>query len=86
MKKLGWFLVVAWWLYFLTAIFLYVHFGFTWVNTLDVLLSFALLIGFSVWYVIEKVRAAPGKSRWVLGWNGELYRRKSQDGSIKRQR
>jgi hypothetical protein len=28
--------------------FVYIHFGFKWVNTLDVLLSFALLITFSV--------------------------------------
>jgi membrane protease YdiL (CAAX protease family) len=79
MKKLGWIVAIAWWLYFLTAVFLYIHFGFKWVNTVDVLLTSALLIAFSVWYVIEKFWSGPGKSRWVLGWNGGLYRRKSHE-------
>lgn len=61
MKKLGWIIVIAWWAYFLTAIFLYGHFWFKWGNTVDVLLSFALLIAFSAWYVIKKFRSGPGK-------------------------
>jgi hypothetical protein len=73
-QKLGWILAIAWWL-FLTG--LYVHCAFNWVNTMDVLLTFALLIAFSVWYVIERFRSGPGKSRWVIGWMG-VYRRKSQ--------
>jgi hypothetical protein len=83
MKKVGWVVVIAWWLYFITGLFLYVHFGFKWVNTVDVLVTFGLLIVFSIWYVIDKFRSEPGKSRWVLGWNGQLYRRKSRDGQIK---
>jgi hypothetical protein len=82
MKKRGWILAIAWWLYILTGVFLYVHFGFTWVNTVDVLLTFALLIAFSVWYVIERIRSGPGKSCWVIGWMG-VYRRKSQRCSMK---
>jgi hypothetical protein len=76
MKKLGWILAIVLWLYFPTALFLYIHFGFKWVNIVDVFLNFALLIAFSVWYVIERFRSRPEKSRWVLGWNGGLYRRK----------
>jgi hypothetical protein len=83
MKKLGWILAVAWWLYFLTSLFLYIHLGFKWVNSVDVILSFALLIVFSAWYVTDKLRARPGKSRWVIGWNGALYRRGSQACSRK---
>lgn len=79
MKKLAWIVTIAWWLYFLTAIFLYIHYGFKWVNTADVLFGFALLIAFSVWFVIDKFRSEPGKSRWVFGWNGQLYRRKSHE-------
>jgi membrane protease YdiL (CAAX protease family) len=84
MKKVGRIVAIAWWVYFLTAIFLYIHFGFKWVNTIDVLLSFALLITFSVWYVIEKSRG-PGKSRWVIGWMG-LHRRKSEDCSAQQRK
>ncbi len=79
MKKLEWIIAIAWWLYFLTAIFLYFHFGFKWANTVDVLLSFAALIVFSVWCVIERFRSGPGRSRWGIGWNGGLYRRKLQE-------
>jgi hypothetical protein len=80
MKKLGlgWIIAIAWWLYFLTAIFLYIH-GSKWVNTVDVLWSSALLIAFSVWYVIDKFRSGPGKSRWAFGERGVLYRRKSHE-------
>ena len=78
MKKLGWILAIAWWLYLLTGLFVYVHFGFKWVNTVDVLLTFALLIAFSVWYVIARFRLGPGK----FGWMG-VYRRKSQECSMK---
>lgn len=85
-KKLGWVVAIAWWLYFLTALFLYVHFGFKWANTVDVFLSVALLVAFSMWYVIERVRSGREKSRWVLGWNGELYRRKSQERSMKKRK
>ncbi len=81
MKNLGWILAIGWWVYFLTAIFLYVHLGFKWVNTLDVFLSLVLLIAFSVWYVVERFRPGVRKSRWTFGWNGRLYRRKSQDCS-----
>jgi hypothetical protein len=86
MRKLGWVLVIAWWLYFITGLFLYVHLRLEWVNTVDVLLTFGLLIVCSVWYVIEKFRSGPEKSRWMFGWNGQLYRRKSRDGRIKQRR
>ena len=82
MRKLGWILAIAWWLYFLTGLFLYVHFGFEWVNTVDVLLTFALLIAFSVWYATGRFRSGPGTSRWVIGWMG-VYRRKSQECPMK---
>ena len=82
MKKLGWILAIAWWLYFLTGLFLYVRFGFKWVDNVDVLLTFALLLAFSLGYVIERFRSGPGKSRWVIGWMG-VYRRKSQECSMK---
>jgi len=72
MKKLGWILAIAWWLCFLTALFLNVHFGFKWVSTVDVLLTFALLIAFSVWYAIEWFRSGPAKSRWVIGRDGSV--------------
>lgn len=84
MRKLGWVLAIAWWLYFVTGLFLYVQLGFKWVNTVDVLVTFALLIAFSAWYVIDKFRSRPAKSRWVFGWNGQLYRRQSRDGEVKR--
>lgn len=83
MKKLGWVLVIAWWLYFVAGLVLYLHFGFKWVNTVDVLLTFTLLVAFSVWYVVQKFQSGSAKSRWVLGWNGALYRRKGADCSIK---
>lgn len=83
MKKLGWIVAIAWWLDFLTAVFLYVHIGFKWVNTIDVLVSFALLIAFSVWFVIQRLRSGGEESRWVLGWNGALHRRKSHECSEK---
>jgi hypothetical protein len=35
MKKLGWIAAIAWWLYFLTAIFVCVHFGFKWDRSLS---------------------------------------------------
>ena len=35
MKKLGWIVAIAWWLYFLTAIFVYVQFGFKWDRSLS---------------------------------------------------
>lgn len=83
MRKLGWILSIAWWLYFITASFLYVRFRFEWVNTVNVLLTFAVLVAFSVWYVIQNFRSDPGKSRWALGRNGGLYRIKSQECSTK---
>jgi hypothetical protein len=86
MRKLQWVLVIAWWLYFITALSLYVHLRFEWVNTVDVLLTFALLILFSIWLVIEKFRSGPEKSRWMFGWNGQFYRRKSRDARIKQRR
>jgi len=85
-KKLGWVVAVAWWLYFTTALFLYIHFRIEWINTVDVLLSFALLIVISVGYVAQRLRSGPGKSRWGIGWNGQLYRRKSQACSNKQQK
>jgi len=72
MKKLGWILAIAWWLCFLTGLFLNAHFGFKWVSTVDVLLTFALLIAFSVWHAIERFRSGPGESRWVIGRDGGL--------------
>lgn len=86
MRKLGWVLAIAWWVYFISGLFLYVHPGFHWVNTVDLLVTFGLLIVFSVWYMIDKVRSGPGKSCWMFGWNGQLYRRKSRDGRIKQRR
>ena len=74
MKKRGWVLTIALWLCFGTAFFLYFRFRLEWVNTLDLLLTFAVLLVFSVWYVIQ----TPGKSRWVLGRNGALYRIKQR--------
>ena len=82
MKKLGWILAITWWLYLLTGLLLYVHFGLTRVNNVDVLLTFALLIAFSVWYVIERFWSGPGKSLWVIGWMG-VYCRESQECSMK---
>ena len=49
--------------------------------SLLVLVGCAVGIAFSVWYLIDRFRAGPRKSRWVLGWNGGLYRRKSQECS-----
>jgi hypothetical protein len=86
MRKLWWVLAIAWWLYFVMGLFLYVHLGFHWVNSVDVLLTFGLLIAFSIWSVVEKFRSEPGKSRWVFGWNGQLYRRRSRDSRFKQRR
>ena len=78
MKKLGWVLTIALWLCFGTAFFLYVRFRLEWVNTLYLLLIFAVLLVFSVLYVIQSFRSGPGKPRWVLGRNGGLYRIKQR--------
>jgi hypothetical protein len=48
-----------------------------------VLVGCAVGIAFSVWYLIDRFRLGPRNSRWVLGWNGGLYRRKSQECSNK---
>jgi hypothetical protein len=46
-----------------------------------ILVGCAVGIAFSVWYLIDRFRSGPGKSRWVLGWNGGLYRRRPQECS-----
>jgi hypothetical protein len=46
--------------------------------SLLVLVGCAVGIAFSVWYLIDRFRSGSRKSRWVLGWNGGLYRRESQ--------
>jgi hypothetical protein len=51
-----------------------------------VLVGCAVGIAFSVWHIIDRFRSGPRKSRWVLGWNGGLYRRKSQECSSNRRK
>jgi hypothetical protein len=76
----GWLITALAWAYFVTALFLYIYLKIAWVNTLDVLLGFAVLVAFSAWFVIDRFRyrdpSSPRTSKWVLGPYGDIRRRK----------
>lgn len=68
--KTAWLLVCAWWIYFITALVLYIHFKVAWVNTFDALGGAALTFLLSVWYVVDRIRYRGGRprtSRWLIG-------------------
>jgi hypothetical protein len=47
--------------------------------SLLMLVGCGVAVAFSVLYFVDRLRSGPRRSRWVLGWNGGLYRRKSQE-------
>ncbi len=77
--KPGWWIACAWWIYFITAMFLYGYLKVSWVNTLDLLLGFAALLVLSVWYIVDRIRyrdpSRPRKCGWVIGSYGDFRRR-----------
>jgi hypothetical protein len=56
--KASWLIACAWswWVYFITAVFLYAYLKVSWVNTFDLLLGLAVLLVLSVWYVPDRIR------------------------------
>ena len=72
-----WLIVSAFWLYFLTTVFLYNR-GAAWVNTFELYLEFAVTLALSLWYVVDRLqhRNAQGrrKGNWAVGPWG-VYRR-----------
>jgi hypothetical protein len=66
-------------IYFITAVILSVYFNVSWINTFDFLAGFVLLLGLSLWYVVDKIRysdpSRPRKSRWTITSYGWPYRR-----------
>ena len=47
--------------------------------SLLMLVGCGVAVAFSVLYLVDRLRSGPRRSRWVLGWNGGLYRRNSQE-------
>jgi hypothetical protein len=74
---------IALWVYFITAITMSVYFHVSWINTFDFLFGAVLLLGLSLWYVVDRIKyhdpSQPRKSRWGITPYGWPYRRRSPE-------
>jgi hypothetical protein len=66
-------------IYFITAIILSVYFSVSWINTFDFLFGLVLLLGLSLWYIVDRIwhsdSPRPRKSRGMITSYGWPYRR-----------
>lgn len=64
-----WLLVIGWWIYFITALFLYIYVKVAWINWVDALAGVVLTAILSVWYTIDRIRYRGGRPRtshWLI--------------------
>lgn len=81
--KASWLFAIAVWAYCIIG-FILVYMKVAWINTFDFLLGVVVLLGLSIWYVIEMFRyrdpSRLRKSGWTIGPRGIVHRRRESPG------